>query len=315
MIRNIHERRFPCETSTVGAVLDTLASDNDLVWPADSWPPMRLSDGLSVGSSGGHGPIRYDVEHYEPGVSVVFRFDPTIGLIGDHRLDVTANGDGTTTLRHQLQGRPVGAMRLAWPLLFRWMHDALIEDAFDNVSAAVDGRPAPTTRHHSLLVRQLRKAQRPRVRRATSMSGRVAGNSTAVALAAVGALHAAWGLGLTWPGSDAASLARRVVGGEAMPSSTACFGVAGLSMAAAGLVTARTRPRSVFGRSLPAPLVELGVVTAGGVLALRGIVGPVVSSLKLVRTTAEFRRLDVLLFSPVCIALAAGAWSTLRTAP
>jgi hypothetical protein len=175
MIRNVHERRFPCEAPSVGVVLDSLASDNDLLWPGDSWPPMRLSDGLRVGSTGGHGPIRYEVEHYVPGLTVVFRFDPAIGLVGDHRLDVVAHGDGTTTLRHELRGRGVGSMRLAWPVVFRWMHDALIEDALDNVAAAVDGRPAPTARHYSLLVRQLRKAQTSRARRVPSSARRVVG--------------------------------------------------------------------------------------------------------------------------------------------
>jgi hypothetical protein len=50
-------------------------------------------------------------------------------------------------------------MRIAWPLIFRSLHDALIEDALDQAEIATTGRPA--RRHRSpLRVRLLRAALR-----------------------------------------------------------------------------------------------------------------------------------------------------------
>ncbi len=41
----------------------TLSSDNDLVWPKEHWPGMKLDKGLVLGARGGHGPIGYFFEH------------------------------------------------------------------------------------------------------------------------------------------------------------------------------------------------------------------------------------------------------------
>ncbi|MFA4927736.1 MAG: hypothetical protein WC558_04415 [Patulibacter sp.] len=99
---------------------------------------MRLDAGLTVGARGGHGPIRYAVSDYEPGRSASFRFDPRI-FDGHHWFDVVTL-DGRPTLLHVLEARPQGAMRLLWPLVVRWWHDALIEDALDRAEAEVAGR-------------------------------------------------------------------------------------------------------------------------------------------------------------------------------
>jgi hypothetical protein len=57
---------------------------------------------------------------------------------------------------HTLEGRPTSWLRLGWPLCFRWLHDALIEDAFDRTEAELAGvawEPRPL----SLYVRALRR--------------------------------------------------------------------------------------------------------------------------------------------------------------
>lgn len=73
IVRNIHERRLRASAAEVGALLDSLASSSVRVWPRDTWPAMRFDRPLAPGASGGHGPIRYTVEVYEPGRSI--RFD------------------------------------------------------------------------------------------------------------------------------------------------------------------------------------------------------------------------------------------------
>jgi Protein of unknown function (DUF3995) len=313
MIRNTHQRKLTASVDFVGPILDTLAGPNDLVWPADAWPAMKLDRGLMVGSSGGHGPIRYHVEAVEPGRSVVFRFEPGMGIVGTHRFTVAscAEGQGEATggtiVRHELEGSATGPMRIVWPLVIRWLHDATVEDALDNVEAAVMAKPMPT-RNHSFWVKVLRSLVGPSPA-TTSPLVRALGDATSCALLGLGALHAAWGVGVTWPGSDSLSLARKVIGASTFPSSVDCFVVAALLATASGFVVARTHPTSRIGWVVPAPISGLGVSAVAVVLAARGALGWVGSAAKLLPTTAEFRRLNLLVYSPLCLLLAAGAFS------
>ena len=57
-IQNIHERVLDAPAGKVGALIDSLAAADDLLWPTDRWPPMQFDRALGVGASGGHGPIR-----------------------------------------------------------------------------------------------------------------------------------------------------------------------------------------------------------------------------------------------------------------
>jgi hypothetical protein len=141
MIRNVHERLLAAGPDEVGALLDSLSSPDDRLWPNRRWPAMKLDHGLEVGSDGGHGPVRYKVDRYEPGRLVAFAFTPKFPLDGEHRLEVLAQPDGTTLLRHTIEGTSKSWLRLCWPLCFRWLHDALIEDALDRAEADVAKTP------------------------------------------------------------------------------------------------------------------------------------------------------------------------------
>ena len=154
-MRNVHERHVAAPAEQVGAVLETLATDHDQLWPGATWAPMVLDRGLQPGSRGGHDGIRYTVTAHEPGRLVEFAFDPSVGLHGTHALSVVDRGDGTAVLRHVLDGRAHGAMVLLWPLAVRWAHDALVEDAFDLAETALGVGPAVPARW-SLWVRLLR---------------------------------------------------------------------------------------------------------------------------------------------------------------
>ena len=57
-VRNIHERRISAPVIQVGALIDTLASKNDKLWPIHKWPAMRFDKDLEIGAKGGHGPVR-----------------------------------------------------------------------------------------------------------------------------------------------------------------------------------------------------------------------------------------------------------------
>ncbi len=92
---------------------------------------MRLDRPLGLGARGGHGLIRYVVEEYRPGRSVRFRFTSPRGFDGTHELELEQVSVDAIRLRHTLQMRVEGLARLSWPLMFRPLHDALVEDALD----------------------------------------------------------------------------------------------------------------------------------------------------------------------------------------
>ncbi len=109
--------------------MDSLASKEDRLWPCRMWPPMKFDRPLSVGASGGHGPVRYFVEQYDAGKLVQFRFTAPRGFNGVHRLEVLAKGTNKTELRHTIEMNAEGPALLSWPILIRPLHNALVEDA------------------------------------------------------------------------------------------------------------------------------------------------------------------------------------------
>ena len=141
----VHERHLPSRPDEVGALIDSLASRKDLLWPRDAWPSMRLGSGLQIGSAGGHGPIRYSVEEYEPARRVRFRFTAPRGFDGTHEFEVVPTGE-YANLRHVIDMRVRGLARLSWPAVYAPLHDALIEDALDRAESALGvgaGRRTP----------------------------------------------------------------------------------------------------------------------------------------------------------------------------
>lgn len=134
---NIHRRPLAAPAHRVGALIDQLASPQDALWPCHSWPRMRLDGPLAPGARGGHGPIRYVVEQVEPGQSVRLRFTGPAGFDGWHALRLLPASDSGCVLEHRIETRLRGWAMLSWPLLYRPLHDALIEDAFTQVEASL----------------------------------------------------------------------------------------------------------------------------------------------------------------------------------
>ena len=126
-----------------------------------------------------------------------------------------------------------------------------------------------------------------------------------LALLLLALLHAYWGFGGTWPGTDARSLARTVAGHKGttkMPSAAACLAVA------VALLVAAVWPlllSAEIGAGLPDWLAPLGGLVLAAVFAGRGILGYLPGWR---RRTPElpFARLDRLVCSPLCLALGAG---------
>jgi len=152
---NVHERVLNASITEVGKLIDDLASANDKLWPHDRWHAMKFDRPLSVGAVGGHGPIRYTVESYQPSQRIQFRFTRPKGFLGSHRLEVEAMEGEKAKLRHIIEMRVQGMERLSWPLAIRPLHDALIEDALDRAEVSTGGQPVK--RNWSLWVRFLRR--------------------------------------------------------------------------------------------------------------------------------------------------------------
>lgn len=155
-VRNVHQRVLPAAPSRLCELIDSLASEHDSLWPRDRWPPMRFDRGLAVGAVGGHGPIRYTVDAYEPGRSIRFRFTGPRGFNGHHGYEIEEIGLGQARIRHVLEMKTSGRAVLAWPLVYRFLHDALMEDSLDRAQAYCGD--VPGARKWPLWVRLLRWA-------------------------------------------------------------------------------------------------------------------------------------------------------------
>jgi hypothetical protein len=171
-ILNVHERELTAPAPAVGALINSLASDQDALWPRTTWPAMRFDRPLAAGAIGGHGPIRYAVEEFQPGHMVKFRFLGPRGFNGHHRFDVLTQEDDTAVLRHTIDMSANGLALLAWLLAIRPLHDALLEDALAQAQTSL-GLP-PVVRPWSLWVKVLRwlmSASRARAEHSPSRQG------------------------------------------------------------------------------------------------------------------------------------------------
>ncbi|MER5866056.1 SRPBCC family protein [Kitasatospora sp. NPDC002040] len=156
-MRNIQRRTIGASADRVGVLLDGLSGPGDVVWPVPAWAPLRFDAGLTAGSSGGHGRVRYSVSEVEPGRRIRCTFAPGLGLVGDHEFRVRPDGPDRCEVVHELVARTEGRMVLFWPLVLRPLHDALLQDLLDNLERAATGR-LPRPARWSPLVRLLRRA-------------------------------------------------------------------------------------------------------------------------------------------------------------
>jgi hypothetical protein len=54
---NFHERTIAAPAARVGALLDTLASDDDKFWPHENWPGVKFNLPLLAEPPVGHGTV------------------------------------------------------------------------------------------------------------------------------------------------------------------------------------------------------------------------------------------------------------------
>jgi catechol 2,3-dioxygenase-like lactoylglutathione lyase family enzyme len=138
---NTHERELNATPDQVSVLIDSLSSEQDILWPHESWPAMKFAGALAIGASGGHGPIGYIVDYYAPGRSIKFRFKRPRGFDGYHRFEFLHCNDRSVVLRHTLNMRVKGIAALVWSLVFEPLHNALIEDSLAKAQAAIGDSP------------------------------------------------------------------------------------------------------------------------------------------------------------------------------
>ena len=133
-VRNVHTRQLVSNPKN-GQLIDQLSSSNDILWAHERWMPMEFPKGLHIGSSGGHGSIRYDIEEYVKGQSITFRFTAPKGFAGWHKLTLDTNN----IMTHEINCQAVGKAMLLWWLI-RPIHDAVVEDSLDKAEAFAASR-------------------------------------------------------------------------------------------------------------------------------------------------------------------------------
>jgi hypothetical protein len=132
-VTNIHRRIITESKPKLATLFETLATNNDAIWPYEKWPAIRFKDGVKIGAKGGHGPIKYSIEEYSQGELIRFRFSKPQGFNGFHELYLNEISNKETEIVHVIKMVTTISASLQWLFVIRWLHDALIEDAFDKV--------------------------------------------------------------------------------------------------------------------------------------------------------------------------------------
>ena len=140
-IANIHERKISAPVNDIGALLDTVSSSYDKMWPHEIWPTIKFDRPLETGAIGGHGPVRYTVASYSPGKSIKFTF--TKHFNGYHEITLEKIDETVSLIRHTIKAKTTGLKTITWLLVIRPLHNALIEDLFDKVEMQSSGNPRP----------------------------------------------------------------------------------------------------------------------------------------------------------------------------
>lgn len=138
-IVNVHQRLLNAPPERVSALLATLGSAADQVWPRKVWPRMKLDGPIAVGAAGGHGPIRYVVEAYEPQFAA-FRFTMP-GVDGWHSFEILDATEHYCVLEHRIEADFRGVWLLKWLFAVRALHDACVEDILTRVQASLGEVP------------------------------------------------------------------------------------------------------------------------------------------------------------------------------
>ena len=130
---NSHKRIINQPIEKVSKLFKSLATNEDHIWPSNNWPEMRFNEGLKIGNRGGHGRIRYTIIAFEPGKHIKFEFSKPDGFNGTHELNLNVISEDASEISHLIKMNTNYKASFLWVFVIRWLHDALIEEAFDNL--------------------------------------------------------------------------------------------------------------------------------------------------------------------------------------
>lgn len=141
LINNRHEREINCSIEKASLLIDTFAEPNALLWPSVIWPREPFDGPLQIGAIGSHGGTSYRVEVYQPGKILTFRFISPNGYQGTHGYELTSIVERRSVMvKHFTQLEITGKDLFWWKFAIRWVHDALIEDAFSKAEHHLTGQ-------------------------------------------------------------------------------------------------------------------------------------------------------------------------------
>jgi len=156
-VTNIHSRKLKQSKVQIEALFKTLATKEDKIWPYENWPAICFKDKLKVGTKGGHGRVRYTIIDYKEDQSIRFQFSKPEGFIGTHEFYFKKIEKDITEITHEINmNTSTFKATFLWITVIRWLHDALIEDAFDKVENYFSEEKKHT--NYTLWVKLLRNA-------------------------------------------------------------------------------------------------------------------------------------------------------------
>ena len=104
-VLNIHTRVINQPKEVIDKLFKTLATQNDKIWPKETWPAMKFRDGLIQGGRGGHGPIRYTVKQHIHNEKIEFEFTKPDGFDGIHKLEMVSLDEERTEIKHTIDAQ------------------------------------------------------------------------------------------------------------------------------------------------------------------------------------------------------------------
>ncbi|AWV97061.1 hypothetical protein [Arcticibacterium luteifluviistationis] len=132
-VKNIHKRILKASKQQVEKSMLSLSKVRDEIWPLEKWPAMKFKEGIKIGAKGGHGPIRYTVEKYDPTQIIEFRFSRPRGFDGIHKFEISELSQQEIEITHTIAMETSGKATLTWIFVIRPLHNALMEDAFNKL--------------------------------------------------------------------------------------------------------------------------------------------------------------------------------------
>lgn len=126
-ISNRHERTIAAAPQRIAALI----ADFDRVWPTQIAPaPVRQEHRLYDAE-----PMLWE-EFDRPGAARAFRVVRPDELQLEHWFELEL-AEGTTVLRHTIEGWAIGKYETIWRELIEPFHDLILEALLDNVQAAI----------------------------------------------------------------------------------------------------------------------------------------------------------------------------------